>query len=218
MIRELLTGLKNGLFNKLASVKPRFSGVIPEFWSTTLINLAPNIQLPPLLRSLDTALIPVENNWRKNLYTNALAGIYCESIQKVQIVNWPNHIANIVEVDKLEWLPFMRPQQMLACAASCAAVLHASLIECQPMTQLEALAVRTPCITARLGVHPDIDAHPLSQLCEVEFADDVGAIGKALTEICHYWQRDPCGLQQMIDDLLELRRQLSMQSYLDFLS
>jgi hypothetical protein len=218
MIREMLNGLKSGVFQKLGSVKPRFSGVVPAFWPKTLINLAPNVGALPTLRNPDTVLIPVENNWRKNLYTNALAGIHCEEITKVQVVNWPIEIANVVGVEKLEWLPFMRPPQILAQVASCAAILHASLIECQPMTQLEGLAVGTPCITARLGVHAEIDQHPLSQLCEVEFADDVGALSQTLTNICRYWRRDAAGLSAMIEDQLELRKHLSMQSYLEFLS
>ena len=218
MIREMLNGLKSGTFQKLGSVKPRFSGVVPAFWPKTLLNLAPNIGSLPLLRNSDSVLIPVENNWRKNLYTNVLAGIHCEQITKVQVVNWPNEIGNIAGIEKLEWLPFMRPPQMLAQLASCAAILHASLIECQPMTQLEGLAVGTPCITARLGVRAEIDQHPLSQLCEVEFADDVGALSQTLTNICRFWHHDAAGLTAMIDDQLALRKRLSMQSYLEFLS
>lgn len=218
MIKVMLTGLEDGLFHRLGSVKPRFSGVIPEFWPKTLINLAPNIDFPYTLRDSSSVLIPVENNWRKNLYSNVLAAVQCDSVKKILVVNWPNGIEHIVDTDKFVALPFMRPQQMLACAASCAAIMHSSLIECQPMTQLEGLAVGTPCISARLGVHREIDQHPLTHLCEVDYPDDVGGLAGALKNICQLWTQDSQGLSEMIKDYLKMRTRLSMQSYIEFLS
>jgi glycosyltransferase involved in cell wall biosynthesis len=216
MLKIMLEGLETGLFRRLGSVKPRFSGVIPEFWERTLINLAPSIEYPYTLRDTSTVLIPVENHWRKNLYSNVLAAIQCDLVKKINVVNWPNAIENIADIDKLDLLPFMRPQQMLANTASCAAVMHSSLIECQPMTQLEALAVGTPCITARLGVHAEIDSHPLTQLCEVDFPDDVGALTQTLDTLCQLWRDDSANLHGMVADYLAMRTRLSMQSYLDF--
>ncbi len=218
MLNKMLAGLKSGLFKRLGSVKPRFSSTIPEFFPQTLINLAPKIIPNISLRELNRVLIPVENNWRKNLYTNVLAAVYSDAVQTINVVNWPNGIEDLVPSDKLEWIAFMRPSQMLSQAASSAAIMHASLIECQPMTQLEALAVGTPCINAKLGIHAEIEQHPLTKLCEVEFADDVGALSQTLTTVCQQWHTDPVGLQAMIKDHLTLRQSLSMQSYLDFIS
>jgi len=218
MLGKMLDGLKTGLFTRLGAVKPRFSGVISEFWPHTLINAVPNLTPFPIFRDLNRVFIPVENNWRKNLYTNVLAAIHCEAVKKINIVNWPNAIEHIAKNDKLEWLPFMKPLQMLSHSASCAAIMHSSLIECQPMTHLEGLAVGTPCITAKLGVHPIIDAHPLTQLCEVDFSDDVGALTRTLSTICQIWQSDPNSLNEMIKDYIKMRNELSMQSYLEFLA
>jgi hypothetical protein len=218
MIRALLEGLKHGLFHRLGAVKPRFHGVIPEFWPHTLINMAPCIEAMPVLKDPAAVLIPVENNWRKNLYSNVLAADHCEEIKKIYVVNWPNGLEYISNMAKVELLPFMRPPQLLACVGSCAATVHASLIECQPMTQLEGLVVGTPCVTARLGVHPEIDQHPLTRITEVDFPDDVGAITLALKNICQLWMRDAAGLSAVIADHVELRKRLSMNSYLDFLN
>ncbi len=140
MLKAMLEGLSDGLFRRLGSVKPRFSGVVPAFWDKTLINLAPNVDYPYSLRDSTSVLIPVENNWRKNLYSNVLAAVYCDAVKTINVVNWPNEIDNIVATEKLVRLPFMRPQQILAYSAASAAIMHASLIECQPMTQLEALS------------------------------------------------------------------------------
>jgi hypothetical protein len=218
MLREMTNGLKNGLFSRLGAVKPRFHDVVPEFWPATLINLAPRVDVLPVVREKDAILLPVENNWRKNLYTNALAALRCAKVKRIYMVNWPSALENLVKLEKVQWVGFMRPVQMLARAASCGAILHSSLIECQPMTMLEGLAVGTPCLTGRLGVHPEIDAHPLSKLCEVEYVDDVGALSRALSTIISFWDEDATGLREMIADQVALRQRLSFASYLEFLS
>jgi glycosyltransferase involved in cell wall biosynthesis len=218
MIKTMIEAQARGLFTKLGAVKPRFHGVVPQFWDGTIVNAAPNIPLYPVLREVDSILLPVENNWRKNLYTNALAAIRCKDVRHLYVVNWPNALENIVSLDKVRWVGFMRPGQMLARAGSCGAVMHSSLIECQPMTMLEAMAVGTPCVSGPLGIHPEIDAHPLTALCEVEHVDDVGGLGAALSNIVGLWRTDPDGLRGMIADHLELRKRLCFSSYLEFLS
>jgi hypothetical protein len=219
MLRIMVDGLKTGLFRRLSSVKPRFHGVVPEFWSETIVNTTPQINNTiPVLREIDTVLLPVENNWRKNLYTNALAGLYCDDVKTIYVVNWPSALENLHSLQKIEWIGFMRPGQIISRAASCGAILHSSLIECQPMTMLEGLAVGTPCLSGKLGIHPEIDAHPLSQLCEVEYVDDVGALKSKLTNIIALWRTNPHELLQMTADNVALRQKLCMNSYQEFFS
>ncbi|RLJ67606.1 glycosyltransferase [Sulfurisoma sediminicola] len=219
MLKAMVDGQEAGLFRRLGAVKPRFHGVVPEFWPKTIINMAPRIDGPlPVLREVDAVLLPVENNWRKNLYTNALAGLHCDAVKTIYVVNWPSALENLQELKKIKWIGFMRPGQIMARAASCGAILHSSLIECQPMTMLEGLAVGTPCLSGRLGVHPEIDAHPLSRLCEVEYVDDVGALQTALGDVLSLWRHDASALREMIADHVALRKRLCVASYLEFLS
>jgi hypothetical protein len=219
MIKAMVDGCEAGLFRRLGAVKPRFHGVVPEFWPKTIVNMAPRLEGPlPMLREIGAVLLPVENNWRKNLYTNALAALHCDAVKSLYVVNWPNGLDHLHDLKKVKWIGFMRPGQMVARAASCSAILHSSLIECQPMTMLEGLAVGTPCVSGKLGVHPEIDAHPLTRLCEVEFTDDVGALQAVLHELMAFWNRDATGLREMIADQVALRKKVCIASYQEFLS
>lgn len=218
MIKRMVDGLASGLFKRLGAVKPRFSGVIPCFWGNTIINSIPKLPMMGFLRDVESVLVPVENHWRKNFYTNMLAAVQCEEVKTVYSVNAPTGLEHINDLSKVKTIGFLRPPEMLARSASCGVILHASLIECQPMTQLEGLAVGTPCITGHLGVHTEIDRHPLSRLCEVEFVDDVGAIVDTLRKLITLSKNDPAGLKSMIIDQIALRNRLGAQSYLDFIS
>jgi glycosyltransferase involved in cell wall biosynthesis len=219
MLKAMVDGYEVGLFRRLGAIKPRFQGVVPEFWPKTIINMTPRIDGPlPVLREIDAVLLPVENNWRKNLYTNTLAALRCEAVKTLYVVNWPTALENLHDLKKVNWIGFMRPGQIMARAASCGAILHSSLIECQPMTMLEGLAVGTPCLSGKLGVHPEIDAHPLTRLCEVDHVDDVGGLKAGLDDIIALWRRDPDGLLSMIADYVTLRKRLCVESYLEFLS
>ena len=217
MLGRMIAAQERGVIRRLGSVKPRFHGVLPQFWNGTIINVPPVVKDATYLRVPESALIPMENTWRKNLYSNFLAAIRCEQIRTIYAVNWPTGLEDIADLEKVRLVGFMRPAQLVAQAAACGVIVHASLIECQPMTLLEGLAVGTPTITGPLGIHPEIDSHPFTRLGEVAYVDDVGAIQDAIGVICGLWRSDPAALGDMARDQYALRTRLGLQSYQNFL-
>src|SRR5205085_11004788 len=73
MLRRMADRLKLGQLHRLGSVKPNFSDFLPTVWPKCIINLPPNtdalIRATPQ-RDTGVVLLPLENTWRKNLYTN----------------------------------------------------------------------------------------------------------------------------------------------------
>jgi hypothetical protein len=95
-------------------------------------------------------------------------------------------------------------------------VQAATLAECQPMTQLEALAVGAPSLTGPLGLS-EFANHEVTRLCEVDALDNPAPISRALERLVHMRTHDPRGIGQMLEDYLVTRHAVAHQRYLEFL-
>lgn len=215
----LLQQLSKGVVKRLGSVKPRFNSVIPAYWPETILNFSPNIgTLTAQMNTVEgTAFVPIENSWRKNLYTNMLAVQDCDAISTVFSVNFPTGLEKIRTMDKLSLTSFKRGPDLLGFMASTEVLLNVTLAECQPMTQLEALAVGTPCMTAPLRLH-EFEDDPLVKLTEVESLDSPYFLTQALDKVIAVGRQEDDELQEMIDGHLERRNLLAALSYAEFLS
>ena len=215
----LMQQQSKGIIKRLGSVKPRFSDVIPAYWPTTILNFSPNIgALTAQMSTVEgTAFVPIENSWRKNLYTNMLAVQDCEAISTVFSVNFPTGLEQIRTMDKLSLTSFKRGPDLLGFMASTEVLMNVTLAECQPMTQLEAMAVGTPCMTAPLRL-VEFEDDPLMALTEVDALDSPHFLTKALDKVIAVQRQGDGELQQMIDDHLERRNLLAALSYAEFLS
>ena len=215
----LLQQLSKGIVKRLGSVKPRFNSVIPAYWPETILNFSPNIGALALQMNTveGTAFVPIENSWRKNLYTNMLAVHNCEAISTVFSVNFPTGLEKIRTMDKLSLTSFKRGPDLLGFMASTEVLMNVTLAECQPMTQLEALAVGTPCMTAPLRLI-EFEDDPLLELTEVEALDSPYFLTKALDRVIAVGRQEDNELQEMIDSHLEKRNLLAAPSYAEFLS
>lgn len=218
MLGKLLLAQKAGVFDRLGSVKPGLNELLPEFWPGVLINSPPTVDPVYAFRDMHRALCPVENNWRKNLYGNVIAALRSPEISQVLVVNEPTGLSNLIDTQRVAVIPFLPPLEMLSVMSGCALILHASLVECQPMTELEGLSVGTPSITTSWGIHPQIDDHELSKLTSIPSADDVGAIKRSISRIVDLWSRDPQSMLDLTADMSQLRLTLSRDSYTDFLA
>jgi hypothetical protein len=218
MQRLLIGALRRGIFNRIASVKPEFHTVADCYWPETIYNCAPNVAgfaaaASPDLRAV---FIPVENTWRKNLYTNVLAACHSDRVDSVFCVNRPSALEEIADLRKLSVTGYLRLMNLYAFMGTVGCVLNASLAECQPMTQLESAAMGTPCITGPLRL-PKFAQHPLTALTEVEYLDSPAEIRGALETILQERETDPDGLQAMITDYLDTRRCAALESYVRLL-
>ena len=217
MLAKMTARLREGKLRGLGSVKPGFNSVCPPFWSGTIVNLPPAMKRSiPTLRAPDTVLIPLENSWRKNLYTNVLAAYAVPEVARILTVNLPSFLDEVSQSMKLRVIGFQAPQVLLGYMASSGLVMNVTLAECQPMSQLEALAVGTPCLTGPLGLAGFSD-HPLGKLTEVAVLDNPAEISPYISTIMRLWKSDPDQLAEMIADFLEMRVAAGINSYREFL-
>lgn len=215
----LLQLMDKGVIKRIGSVKPRFSDVIPAVWPATVLNFSPNIgDLTAQLNTVPgTAFVPIENSWRKNLYTNMIAVHNCEAIDSVFSVNFPTGLEKIRTMDKLSLTSFKRGPDLMGFMASMEVLMNVTLAECQPMTQLESFAVGTPCLTAPLRL-VEFKDDPLLALVEVEALDSPHYLTKTLDRVISVGRQEDGELQEMMSEHLNRRNLLAALSYAEFLS
>jgi len=218
MQRNLTQALRVGIFDRIASVKPDFNRVVDGYWPETIYNCAPNIadfagSIEPDLRAV---FLPLARNWRKNLFTNILGACRSDEVDTVFTVNRPSKLEQLTDLSKLQVCGYLRSMNLYSFMGTVGCVLNATLAECQPMVQLEAMAMGTPCITGPLRL-AELQHHPLTALTEVTTLDSPVYIQAALETLLVERRRDPRALQQLIDDYLSLRRDLCFASYLRLL-
>jgi hypothetical protein len=204
---------------RVGSVKPNFHLFHEKTWPQCVLNVPPDLSrlivaLPN--REPGNVFIPLENTWRKNLYTQVIAAQHSEKVRRICLVNWPTYLERLMILDKAQLVGFQPLPGLLAHMRLAQLVANVSFSECQPMTQLEALAVGTPAVVGPLRV-PVFSDHPLSELCEVTEIDDPGLLRRRFELIFDEWTRDPDGLSQMISDFLRLRTTTGLASYREFL-
>ncbi|MCL8382360.1 glycosyltransferase [Xanthobacter aminoxidans] len=215
---KILNRFHRGMVRRLGSVKPNFDSVIPQYWPRTLVNYAPNVAAEMADGQFDpeAVFVPLENTWRKNLYTNILAAVRSPKVQTVYTVNWPTELERITQLSKVRLIGYQRGVDLLATMGGVSVVLAATLAECQPMTQLEAFAVGTPCLTGPLGIE-ELDGHEITRLSEVGRVDNPGVIASALGQLVDLRRQDPAGLRQMLRDYLASRHAIAHDRYMEFL-
>lgn len=217
MLGKMTARLREKKLRGLGSVKPDFTSVCPPFWGGTIINMPPAIKAPvPGFRAHGAVLIPLENSWRKNLYTNVLAADAVPEVSRILAVNEPSFLDEVMQSMKLRVIGYQTPQALLGYMASSALVMNVTLAECQPMSQLEALSVGTPCLTGPLGLSGFSD-HPLGRLTEVAALDNPAQISPKIATMMRLWRTDPNELQEMVDDFLKKRIAAGINSYREFL-
>lgn len=217
MLSLMAARKREGMLRNLGSVKPDFHFVCPSFSPILLVNLAPRLQRTPrVLRVPTSAFVPVENTWRKNLYTSILALERADAIERIFTVNEPSKLETVTPLKKVELVGYQSKVNLLGYMASCGLVMNTTLAECQPMTQLEALAVGTPTLTGPLLLG-ELSEHPLGKLTEMHSLDNPRELVEPVERIVSIWKNDPSEINEMIADNLALRRKLSFDSYLEFL-
>ncbi|BDL41099.1 hypothetical protein [Methylorubrum sp. GM97] len=217
MQKYILKALQDKIVRKIASVKPNFNSVISQYWPKLIINCTPALRGMYRHSSADPgyAFVPLENTIRKNLYTNILAALDTDMISEVLTVNDPSGLGNIRDLQKCRTIGFQRGRQLLERMADASVVMNCTLAECQPMTQLEALAVGTPCMTGRLGIE-ELNDHPLTKMTEVEIVDNPAHITKQVEALITTRRGDPENFDALLKGYVEFRNGLAIDRLADF--
>lgn len=219
MLERIRQRLTAGFLTRVGSVKPRFHHFLPGIWPRCILNIPPDLSrlilaLPS--REAGTVFVPLENTWRKNLYSQVIAAHGSEKVRRLCLVAWPHDLERLMILDKAQLVGFQSLPGLLAHMRLAQVVANVSFSECQPMTQLEALAVGTPTLVGPLRL-PEFSAHPLSALCEVREFDDPALLRQRFELILDEWTRDPAALSEMISDFLRLRTAAGLARYREFL-
>lgn len=218
MIRTLQMRHRMGTLTRLGSVKPGFGEAIEPFFRQTIINFAPNIDpAMHVAKSQERSVhVPLDVNWRKNMYTNITAAVLCDNVDKVKTSNYPTGLADIINLNKVHLTGFLRGQRLLDEMGRSAAVLLVTLAECQPMTQLEAFAMGTPAMTLPLGLD-EFEGDELMNLCSATASDNPAALSKNVKRLVDAATSESDAIQEMIRAHLEHRSKLARERLADFL-
>jgi hypothetical protein len=219
MLKRIYDKVARGVFTRAGSVKPNFHLFLEKTWRKCIVNIPPNLSQMAVAvpeREPGTVFIPVENTWRKNLYTQVIAAQRSPFVERMLLVNAPSHLEGLMTLDKIQMIGFQPLRGLLAYMGLSQVVMNTTLAECQPMTQLEGLAVGTPALTGPLRL-PGFSDHPLGRLCEVTELDDPGLLSRKLDRILEEWRADERGFAQMISDFVRLRIKAGLSSYREFM-
>lgn len=217
VIAKLLNRKRFGVLDGIGSVKPNFGHVFEGFWPGTIINYAPNV---PLLKARRAERVevyaPLDVGWRKNLFTNLIAASMASNVAVVKTANFPSGLEDIYDLAKLRMVGYLRGRDLLDEMARSSLTLIATLAECQPMTQLESLAVGTPALTGPLDV-AEFANDPLVKLCTTHHLDNPALLARDIERVVDLVVRDPAEMEDMISSHLESRHRVATQVYAEFL-
>ncbi|MFY2557700.1 methyltransferase domain-containing protein [Corallococcus terminator] len=200
---QLIDLRRRGILDAVATVKPGMHLLAPEVFPKTVLNLPPRLseadRILPSRRLTRAALIPTPNDWRKNFFTNLFACQASSRIDDIYVtasyhlpdaMKSPRRIHHVARPSRTELFDLVR---------RCDIVLNASLSECQPMTGLEALALRVPCVHGPLSLGA-LDSHPFQKLAQVSGVDSVEVVAAAIERMVALRDRSPEELTQMMVD------------------
>lgn len=188
--------LKCGFEPLLLNLPPKWKGrrIIPAFSNPSAV----------------TAFLPSWLDVRKNWYANMLAAERSDIVYKLfhyadaRPVFGRSNKATQIKFDPITHMDVMSSVDL---------VLNATLIDCHPMVDLEALAGRTPAITSRLFLG-ELDLHPYAHLTTVQNALDTKEIAERIKYISSVGAGE---ITEMMDDYSKNLIELSFSRYGEFL-
>lgn len=187
-------------------------------WVPQIYNMPPNyrpISLGAARRRPDrgaTVFAPSWNLVHKNLFTNVAAAASTPEVGSIWLLADDFQLPYPVDKE-LKKLPKLDQKGMMDAMSLCDVVMNASIVDCHPMVELEALAAGTPAIRGRLGMDA-LDDHPYVQLTQVGDPLNVADVRSTLQRVLRVPTSE---LQEMMTDYSRAMVQLSFERYSEFL-
>jgi hypothetical protein len=182
-VRSLVRFRSTGVLDRLGAVKPDFHLVDRAFHPEVLLNVGPRVNVPGQPgEGFESALVPVPLDWRKNLHTNVLAVAAAGLSRVIVTADVPERTFPSAPGVRVARVPRPERDALFALLTQVDLVMNASLSECQPMTALEGLSHRVPCVTGPLALGR-LDEHPYQKLVQVPAVDVVGPVKAAVERV-----------------------------------
>lgn len=150
-----------------------------------IYNMPPNFSRrgsrPPRRATGATVFAPSWNLVHKNLFTNVAAAAATDEVSSIWLM--ADDFSLPYDVDKsLKRLPKLSQLQMMETMGLTDVVMNASIVDCHPMVELEALAAGTPALRGRLGMD-ELEDHPYVRVTQVEDPLSVADVRRTLRRI-----------------------------------
>lgn len=206
----------SGYINGLGSVKPRYN-IGSLFFEKTLINYTLPVNSSVYVRNGGfTAFIPLENTWRKNLYVNTIGCLNSKYLDTIYMVNEPTCLDLVFDLNKTHVVGFQNKRDIANFYKVSDIVMNVTLVECQSMVFLEALAHGVPCLIKPMGLS-DLSGLKLLELCEVSCQDDPYILADMIDYILALKKDNPGQIKEAIVEYLEAAKDMSVDRYVEFL-
>jgi hypothetical protein len=173
-----------GVFDRVSLMRRGMHGLHPKATPYLVPNMPPMVNIrrlgPPRSGQKLTCLFGSWNNHWKNMYANVVAAALSERVGKVLCyapVELPAHLSA-----KIERVSYDTREAHFRKLSLCDLVLNATVVDCHPMVELEALAVGTPTLRGELDLDFGHD-HPFCRLMTVSSVHDPIALRDQIDRI-----------------------------------
>lgn len=210
-----LSMARQGKLRRIHGMRAGTDAVLGRWgWKRQLLNMPPNVPERPRMppgRGGRVAFAPSWNLLHKNLTTNVLGAVEAACIDQVWVLaedfalppDLHRKVKVLAKLDGMKMLETMRLADI---------VLNASIVDCHPMVELEALAVRTPAIRGRLWLDA-LEDHPYVRLTEVHDPLSIRAVAERISAVCAVPRSE---LDAMMDDYARRLIAISAERYAEF--
>ncbi|MCW1842239.1 hypothetical protein [Prosthecomicrobium hirschii] len=218
-VQRVLGLAREGLIRRFQIMKAGQETLLYNQYRPILFNLGP--RLSGTYTTIDgararEAKLAIAPGWQavhKNTATNVAGGLLANRIAEVWTFRGSFDFRNISEkpVRNLTHRSRAEVIEVLARASIC---LNVSLLDCHPMTNLEAQAVGTPCLRGPLFLDYG-DDHQYVRLTEVMNVCSMRAIAEVADRcLAVPWSE----MQSMIEEYTAIMKRKSLERYREFLS
>jgi len=218
---DLLRLKQDGLIDNVATVKAGLELLSGDIYKMPMYNLPPKVEVSRggVTGAHKSVLIPLRDIWRKNFYTNMYAAGCLDELEAIYtnvLFVKPKEIEIKPEIRYYGKLGMSPKDEMFEFFTKVDAVMNVTLSECQPMVFLESLAYRVPCLTGPIQLD-HLDGHPYRKLTEVDRADSLTDVSKALRKLLHLrWERND-ELLDMMEEYDGMLCSAAISNYVAFL-
>lgn len=218
-VQRMLGLAREGLISRFQIMKAGQETLLYNQYRPILFNLGPRLSVNYTTmdgagdRDAKLAIAPGWQAVHKNTATNVAGGLLASRIAEVWTFAGSFDFRNISEkpVRNLTHRSRSEVIEVLARASIC---LNVSLLDCHPMTNLEAQAVGTPCLRGPLFLDHG-DDHQYVRLTEVMNVCSMRAIAEVADRcLAVPWPE----MQSMIEDYTAIMQRKSLERYREFLT